>query len=107
MAAERPGFEPGLQILQLALGAAAREHPALQRGDPGRIIAAITQPLKRIHQLLRDPERVRECRHAAMRFNIPKSPKILPKQRHAPLTGKAAATYSIIVAHCDSLKRKA
>ena len=49
MAAERFAGEAVFEILQLAFGAAAREHAVLQGGDTGRIIAAIFEPLERIH----------------------------------------------------------
>ncbi|MGY4259924.1 hypothetical protein ACVI1L_006992 [Bradyrhizobium sp. USDA 4516] len=49
MAAERLGLEPGLEILQLALGTAPRQAAILQRGDTRGIIAAIFEPLERIH----------------------------------------------------------
>ena len=51
---ERFGLQPLFEIFQFALGAAAREMIAFQRGDAGGIVAAIFKPLERIHQLLRD-----------------------------------------------------
>ncbi|MGY3366387.1 hypothetical protein ACVWZL_003512 [Bradyrhizobium sp. GM2.4] len=51
-ALERLGLQPLLQILQLALGAAALEMLALERGDARGIIAAIFKTFERIHQLL-------------------------------------------------------
>ena len=42
------------QIFQFAFGAAARELPALERGDARGVIAAIFEPLQRIDQLVRD-----------------------------------------------------
>jgi len=40
-----------LQILELALGAPARQRTALQGGDAGRVVAAILQPFERVDQL--------------------------------------------------------
>src|ERR1700716_4022180 len=54
MTGERLGLQPRFEVLQFAFGAAALEMVALQRRDPCGIIAAIFQPLERIHQLLRD-----------------------------------------------------
>ncbi len=39
-----------LEIAQLALGAEAREVAALDDSDAGRVIAAIFEPLQRVHQ---------------------------------------------------------
>ena len=46
MALERFGIEPLFEVFQLALGAAAREVIAFQRGDACGIIAAIFKPLE-------------------------------------------------------------
>jgi hypothetical protein len=46
VALERFGIEPLFEVLQLALGAAAREAAAFQRGDAGGIIPAIFKPLE-------------------------------------------------------------
>ena len=46
MALERFGIEPLFEILQLALGAAAREAAAFQRSDACGIITAIFKPLE-------------------------------------------------------------
>ena len=46
VALERFGIQPLFEVLQLALGAAAREVTAFQRGDAGGIIAAIFKPLE-------------------------------------------------------------
>ena len=62
VAGERFGIQPLFEILQLALGAAAREMVAFQRGDACGIIAAIFKPFERIHQLLRDRSASQECR---------------------------------------------
>jgi hypothetical protein len=51
---QRFGLQPLFEILQLALGAAAREVVAFQRGDARGIIAAIFKTFERIHQQLRD-----------------------------------------------------
>ena len=46
VALERFGIQPLFEVLQLALGAAAREVVAFQRGDACGIIAAIFKPLE-------------------------------------------------------------
>ena len=43
---ERFGIEPLFEVLQLALGAAAREVIAFQRGDARGIVAAIFEALE-------------------------------------------------------------
>ena len=73
VAGERLGFEPGFQILQLAFGAAAIELLALQRRDAGGVVAAIFEPLERIHQLLRDRSASQNADNAAHAVKNPKS----------------------------------
>ena len=51
---ERRRFQPGFEIDQLALGAAAVEMAVFDRGDAGRIIAAIFEPLQRVDDQGRD-----------------------------------------------------
>ena len=51
IAAERFLFEPDLQRMQLAFGAAARQHAVIDRGDAGGVIAAIFEALERIDQM--------------------------------------------------------
>ncbi len=51
-ALQRLGLQPPLQILQLALGTAALDMLAFERGDAGGIVAAIFKTFERIHQLL-------------------------------------------------------
>ena len=46
MALQRFRLQPLFQILQLALGAAAREVIAFERGDAGGIIAAVFKPFE-------------------------------------------------------------
>ena len=53
-AVERLAAQPRFEVAQLALGAAARQRAVLERGDAGRIIAAIFEALERIDQLARD-----------------------------------------------------
>ena len=50
------------RLPQLACGAAALELAILERGDAGRIVAAIFEPLQRIDQLRGDRRSCRECR---------------------------------------------
>ncbi len=77
VAAERLGLEPGLEVLQLALGAPPRQSAVLQRSDPRGIVAAIFEPLQRIHQLLRDRSASKNADDAAHAVQCPqKSPKI-------------------------------
>jgi hypothetical protein len=51
---QRRGRELLLEIAQLAAGAKARELALLERGDSGRVVAAIFQPLQRLDQGGRD-----------------------------------------------------
>ena len=53
-AGERLAREPGFEIAKLALGTPARKVPGFERGDTGRIIAAIFEPLERVDQQARD-----------------------------------------------------
>ena len=45
--------QPRFEVAELALGAAARQRAALQRGDAGGIVAAIFEALERIDELPR------------------------------------------------------
>ena len=76
--------QPRFQILQLAFGAAALEMVAFQRGDARGIVAAIFQPLERIHQLLRDRSASENADNAAHADKYPQIVENLPKQRHVP-----------------------
>jgi hypothetical protein len=71
-AVERLGLEPVLQIDQLALGAAPRQRAALDGGDAGGIIAALFQPLQRIHDKRRD-RRVTDDTHDSAHERCPVS----------------------------------
>ena len=51
---QRRLVELGLEVLELALGAQAGEPALLERRDPGRIIAAVFEPLQRRHDVGRD-----------------------------------------------------
>ncbi len=51
---QRLARQPDLEILELALGAATGELPALERRDAGRIVAAIFEPPQRLDHLARD-----------------------------------------------------
>src|SRR5260370_40531694 len=67
MPRERLGPQSCLEILELALGAAALETVAFQRGDAGGIVAAIFEALERIHNLIRNrtaPENADNAAHA-------------------------------------------
>ena len=67
MAGERLGLQSRFEIFEFAFGAAALEMVAFQRGDACGVVAAIFQPLERIHQLLRDrtaPENADNAAHA-------------------------------------------
>ncbi len=46
---ERRGGELRLEVLQLSLGAPARELAVFERGDAGRVVAAVFQALQRLH----------------------------------------------------------
>ena len=65
VALERFGLQPLFEVLQLALGAAALEMTAFQRGDTSGILAAIFKPLQRIHQQLRDRSASQNADNAA------------------------------------------
>ena len=47
---ERRLFQLGFEVLEFALGAAAREVPAFERSNARRVVATIFQPLQRIDQ---------------------------------------------------------
>src|SRR5262245_21380126 len=53
-ALERIALEPCLEVAQLAFSAPAGQLPAFQRGDAGRVVAAIFQPLERVDQRASD-----------------------------------------------------
>ena len=53
-AGERLAREPRFEIAQLALGAPAGELSVLQRGDAGRVVAAVFEPLERVDERARD-----------------------------------------------------
>ena len=78
------------EVLQLAFGAAALEMVAFQRGDARGIVAAIFEPLERIHQLLRDrtaPENADNAAHADQYLQIDETS---PTPRRLLLTKIAA-----------------
>ena len=54
--------EPQLQVLELALGAAALEMAVLDGGDAGRVVAAIFEPAQRVDEIAGAPPSARECR---------------------------------------------
>ncbi len=54
MAGQRLGAQSCLEVFQFAFGAATFEMVAFQRGDTGGIVAAIFEPLERIHDLIGD-----------------------------------------------------
>jgi hypothetical protein len=54
MALQRLARETVAEIAQLALGAAAREVAVLQRGDAGRIVAAIFEAPQGFHDIASD-----------------------------------------------------
>ena len=65
-AAERLLVEPVLQRPQFALGAAAAEHAVVERGDAGRVVAAVFEALERIDQVAGDrlgPENSDDAAH--------------------------------------------
>ena len=73
MAVERFGIEALFQVFQLALGAAAREAVAFQRGDACGIVAAIFKPLEQIDQLLRDRSTSQNADNAAHAVQYPQN----------------------------------
>jgi hypothetical protein len=50
---QRLAVQPVLQIAELALGATARQHATLERGDTGGVVAAVFEALQRIDKLPR------------------------------------------------------
>ena len=63
--------EPQLQVLELALGAAAIEVAVLDGGDAGRIIAAIFEPPQRVDEIARHRLLSQECRRCrTCRFRL-------------------------------------
>ncbi len=86
MAAERFGLQPLFQILELALGAAARQVIAFQRGDAGGIVTAIFQAFERIDQQLRDRAASENADNAAHAVEYPQIVENSPNQRPVLLT---------------------
>ncbi len=73
MAGERLGLQSRFEVLEFALGAAAFELTALERGNACGIVTAIFEALERIHQLLRDrsaPENADNAAHAGQYLQI-------------------------------------
>ncbi len=70
-ALERLALELGFEIAKLALGAAARQAAAFQRGHAGGVIAAIFEALERIDQLHRDRLAAEDADNSAHRSEIP------------------------------------
>ncbi len=65
IAAERLLLEPQFQCVQLALGAAPRQHAMVERGDAGGVIAAVFEALERIDQMARDRANPKNSNDAA------------------------------------------
>ncbi len=69
---ERPARKLGLEVAQLAFGAAADQLAALERGDAGGVVAALFQPPQRLDHVERDgvlAQDSRQCRTCAcLRF---------------------------------------
>jgi hypothetical protein len=83
---ERFDLQPLFQIFQFALGAASLQVIPFQRGDTGGIIAAIFEPLERIHQQLRDGAASENADNAAHAVEYPQIVENLPNQRRLLLT---------------------
>ena len=87
-AGERVLLEPALQVLELALGAPPGQVPRFQRGNAGRVIAAIFQPLERVDQLTGDRLMAEDSNNAA-HYRL--APPQLPQPRHdRPCAGHRA-----------------
>ena len=65
LAKQRGGFQPRLEIAQLAFGAAAAKLAMLDGGDACGIVAAIFQPLQRIDELACDRPFAENANNAA------------------------------------------
>jgi hypothetical protein len=66
IAGERLGGQLFFESVQLAFGAAAGHRAMVERGDAGRVIAAIFEALQRVDQLARDrriPENSNDSAH--------------------------------------------
>ena len=98
MAGERLGLQSRLEILQLAFGAAALEMVAFQRGDACGIVAAIFQPLERIHQLLRDRTAPQNADNAAHADQYPQIVEKITKSLESLNENSSGTRYSIIIA---------
>src|SRR5207237_2481627 len=72
VAGERLCAQFRFEVFQLALGAAALELLAFQRGDARGIVAAIFKTLERIHQLLRDRRASQNADNAAHAVQYPR-----------------------------------
>jgi hypothetical protein len=80
MTRKRFSFQSRFKVLELALGAAALEMIAFQRGDACGIVAAIFKALERIHQLLCDRTASENADNAAHADQYPQIEK-LPNRR--------------------------
>ena len=85
MARERFGAQSRFKVFEFAFGAAAVEMIAFERGDARGILAAIFQPLERIHQLLRDRTAPQNADNAAHADQYPQIVEKLSKLRKASL----------------------
>ena len=73
-----------LEIPELALGAAAGQVAAFERGDAGRIVAAIFEPLQRVDEERRDRRRAENSDDAAHAPDDSPSPAARPRLAAAP-----------------------
>ena len=64
---ERLGGEPRLEVLQLSLGAPAREPAVLERRDAGRVVAAVFEALQRVDDRARNRARPENAHNSAHR----------------------------------------
>ena len=86
VAFERFGQQPLFEVLELALGAAARQVIAFQSSDACGIVTAIFQAFERIHQQLRHRAASENADNAAHAVEYPQIVENSPNQRRVLLT---------------------
>ena len=104
MAGERLGLQAGLEILEFAFGAAALEMVAFERGDASGIIAAIFQPLERVHDLIGDRSAPQNADNAAHADQYPPDRRKIVQTAPASLN-ENPRKYQILNNYCGLKQR--
>jgi len=87
MTGERFGVQSRFVGFSTCLRRGAAREVAFQRGDPAGIVTAVFEAFERIHNLIRDRTRARECRQCRTCGSIsPDRRKIFEKRRTQLLT---------------------